>query len=259
MQQELFADSAHHYSLYRLFHPPTSIPHLSPQLPPLLSTSSLSTMSTTAIPIPDQILGTFARGVISILHIWPAVRIAVSQGWGGASGRTHLAEDIVDLFYTTASEANSTTAVVEAETCLVPEQDDIEAVLLHVLSHAFSMTLEDGSEVTIGKDLVALWKECVFRVTTPGPFGDGLLERFTAAAEKAKVEDGVQAYGAQRAEGEESDSEEDGESGEDSDEGMEGVEEEGSSRPAAAAPREKEEPQIDEDGFELVTKKGGRR
>lgn len=147
-----------------------------------------------------------------------------------------------------------------AENCLVPDQDDIEAVLLHVLSHAFNITLEDASEATIAKDLVALWKECVARATTSTPQQPGMLERFEAAAEKAKAEDGVSRYSAQRAEGEESsedddNDDEDGESGEDSDEEMEGVEE----QVTAQAPRTRAEPVVDEDGFEMVQKKGGRR
>lgn len=209
-------------------------------------------MASAAPSVPDLALPTFAKSTIDILHVWPALRIAISQGWGGAEGRIHLAEDIVDLFYTTAAEAVSETATITAETALVPDQDDIEAVLIHVLSHAFNITLEDGSEATIAKDLTALWKECVTRVTTPPPHQSSMIERFAEAATKAKAEDGVQRYGAQRA-GDDSDSED--ESGEDSDEEMEGVEE----APVASSSRPKEEPVIDEDGFQMVPKKGGRR
>ena len=211
--------------------------------------------SSAAVPIPDQVLPVFAQGTIALLHIWPALRIAISQGWGGSEGRIHLAEDIVDLFYTTASEAVSETATITAESALVPDQDDIEAVLLHVLSHAFNITLEDGSEATIAKDLTALWRECIGRATTPPPHQPGMLERFAAAAEKAKAEDGVQRYGAQRAGGDESDSDDDDDDDGESDEEMEGVEE----TPAASSSRPREEPIIDDDGFQMVTKKGGRR
>jgi pre-rRNA-processing protein TSR2 len=210
-------------------------------------------MASAAPSVPDLALPSFAKSAIDILHVWPALRIAISQGWGGAEGRIHLAEDIVDLFYTTAAEAVSETATITAETALVPDQDDIEAVLLHVLSHAFNITLEDGSEATIAKDLTALWKECVTRVTTPPPHQPSMIERFAEAATKAKAEDGVQRYGAQRAGDDDSDSED--ESGEDSDEEMEGVEE----APVASSSRPKEEPVIDEDGFQMVPKKGGRR
>jgi pre-rRNA-processing protein TSR2 len=214
--------------------------------------------STATIPIPDFVLPTFAKGTISLLHIWPALRIAISQGWGGPQGRTHLAEDIVDLFYTTASEAVSSTSTVTAATALVPEQDDIEAVLLHVLSHEFSLTLEDGSEATIARDLVGLWRECVGRAVSSPPYQPGMLERFEAAAVKAKLEDGAQRYGVQREGGEDSEGSDD-ESGEDSDEEM-GELVEGEDVPAeASGSRHKDEPMIDEDGFQTVTKKGGRR
>lgn len=212
-------------------------------------------MSTTTS-IPDQILPTYARGVFAVLHMWPALRIAVQQGWGGNEGRTALAEDIVDLFYTTATEAPASTPATDA----VPDQEDIEDVLLHVVTHAFHVLLEDGSEVTIAKDLTALWLECVSRAGQTPPFSDaGLMEKFEAAADKAKAEDGVKQYAVQRGADDDSDDEDD--SGDDSDEEMEGVEEAQPAAAAAAGPsRPKEEPEIDEDGFQTVTKKkGGRR
>lgn len=185
----------------------------------------------------------FAKSTLDLLTFWPALRLCISQGWGGPSGRTHLAEDIVDLFYTTAL----------ADSQDVPEEDDIEAVLLHVLSHEFSLTLEDSSEQLIARDLVRLWKECLVRASGSTAATAGLVEAFASAAEKARNEDGVRGYEAQRqGESEDEDgSDDDDDDDEDEDDEMEGVEE------GESSSRTRQGPVIDEDGFELVTK--GRR
>lgn len=95
----------------------------------------------------------------------------------------------------------------------------------------------------------------------PGPWTEGVAERVAAGAAKAKAEDGVRVYGAQRQgagsdDGEVSDDDSDDESGSE-DEGMEGVEEEAPVASGSGA-RKKEEPVIDEDGFQMVPKKGRR-
>ena len=196
------------------------------------------------LPTAEEVaLQAFASSTLDLFTVWPALRLAISQGWGGPEGRTHLAEDIVDLFYTTATDQNLESSTSDK----IPDEDDIEAVLLHVLSHEFSLTLEDNSERLIARDLVALWGECIGTKV-----GSNLRETFRVEAEKARAEDGVRVYAAQR----DGDSdEESGESGvdEDGDEDMEGsATQEGSGRGRV-------EPVIDEDGFEMVQKKGGRR
>lgn len=223
-------------------------------------------MATPAPTAEDLALVTFARATLDLLTFWPALRIAVQQGWGGQTGITHLAEDIVDIFYTTATQDISTTgpppSAPTAETALVPETDDIEDVLLHNLSHEFNISLEDGSEATIAKDLVSLWKECIGRAVTPLPYPAGLIERFAAAAAKAKAEDGVRSYAAQR----EGESDDEDFSGSDSDDDMDEDVEMGEAHVHTAecshghshAPR-RAEPEVDEDGFQMVTKKSGRK
>lgn len=213
----------------------------------------------------DLALVTFARATLDLLTFWPALRIAIQQGWGGPTGITHLAEDIVDVFYTTATQDISTTnpnpSAPTAESAVVPETDDIEDVLLHVLSHEFNITLEDGSESVIAKDLVGLWRECIARAVGAPPYAAGLIERFAAGAAKARAEDGERQYAAQA----EGDSSDDGESGSDDDMDDEDDVEMGEEHVHSAAcahghshaPR-REEPEVDEDGFQMV-KKGGRR
>lgn len=203
-------------------------------------------MTSTLPSAEEQALNLFASSTLDLLTFWPSLRLAISQGWGRSTqGRIELAEDLVDLFYTTASTDSTAT----------PDEDDIESVLLHNLSHEFSLTLEDGSERLIARDLVKLWKECLARVASSATAGGsssgvGLIERFKEAAEKARAEDGVRVYEAQR-DGV-SEDEEGSDDDEDEDEEMDGVEESG-----AGGSGSRNEPVIDDDGFELVQK--GRR
>lgn len=182
----------------------------------------------------------FARSTLDLLQIWPALRLALSQHWGTDTALTHLAEDIVDLFYTLA---------ISESAFKLPEEEDLEDLLLGVLSTEFNLTLEDGSERMIAKDLIALWEECLLVSTGPAAAG-GRIETFRIQAEKARAEDGVRGFAAQRV-GESDDEEGSGDDeDDDEDDEMDGGEPAGS--------RAKVEPIIDADGFEMVTKKGGR-
>ncbi|BGP31011.1 hypothetical protein JCM10296v2_002775 [Rhodotorula toruloides] len=220
----------------------------------------------------DQALGLFARSALDLFDMWPALRLAISHGWGGdgAQGKTHLAEDVVDLFYSTATSGHggegSASASGSSSTqeggIPIPPTDEIEQTLLYVVGNEFDVDLEDGSEHTVARDLVNLWRECLQRVRAgeEGIAKEGALaERFRIAAEKARVQDGQQRFEAQRQGGEEDEgetsSEGEYETEDDEDEEMGAVERE------APPPRERQEPVVDEDGFELVQtkKKGGRR
>ncbi|GAA5937261.1 Tsr2p [Sporobolomyces koalae] len=229
----------------------------------------------------DQALLLFARATLDLLQIWPALRLAITHGWGGGTkqsiqGRTHLAEDIVDLFYSTATTSNSTassssssqnqggsTSLSEGGIAL-PARDDVEETLKWSISQQFDLDLEDGSEATIAKDLIALWRECIRRVLTNDPNEGPLATKFRTGADKAKREDGEQRFAAQRAPGQDGEDNDDDTTDEDDDsDGFETEEDEhmGDVQHEAPPPRERPEPVIDEDGFEMVQpkKKGGRR
>ncbi|KAJ8294420.1 Pre-rRNA-processing protein TSR2 [Rhodotorula toruloides] len=220
----------------------------------------------------DQALGLFARSALDLFDMWPALRLAISHGWGGdgGQGKTHLAEDVVDLFYSTATSGQggegSASASGSSSTheggIPIPPMDEIEQTLLYVIGNEFDVDLEDGSEHTVARDLVNLWRECLQRVRAgeEGIAKEGpLAEKFRIAAEKARVQDGQQRFEAQRQGGDEDEgetsSEGEYETEDDEDEEMGAIERE------APPPRERQEPVVDEDGFELVQtkKKGGRR
>jgi len=88
----------------------------------------------------------FARGVIARLEYWPALRIAVDQGWGGPESgekRTWIASVIVDAF----------------EQDPIPDDQYIEEILLQVMEDEFMANLEDGSAEGVAKDIVRLWED----------------------------------------------------------------------------------------------------
>lgn len=89
----------------------------------------------------------FARGVVARLTLWPALRIAVQNGWGGPDSgkkRTWIASVIVDVF-----EEQSTP----------PDAEYIEELLLQIMDDEFETVIEDESAGCVSRDLTKLWKE----------------------------------------------------------------------------------------------------
>ena len=171
---------------------------------------------------PPQSSVLFARGVIARLAYWPALRIAVDQGWGGpesAEKRTWLASVLVDDF---------------EEQDPKPDVDYVEDRLLQVMVDEFDADLEDGSAEAVAKDVVRLWEEVSTGKTD-------LLQEFEERADKLKGKK----VDVEEAAGDNSDWED--MSDEEEDEAPQLLE-----RPRA----QKEEPEVDEDGFTVVKGKG---
>jgi len=229
----------------------------------------------------DAALPLFARGVLSLLTIWPALRLALTHGWAppprsSTAGdaeyppetplekRTRMAEELVDAYYSTYTEKNGAK----------PEITDIEDFLLDFFEFEYGVALEDASELTLAKDLEGCWMECLRRASstdkTPASSAEeGLLERMDRLAKTATEDDkdpskalrGTRT-GAQDEEDDDSETDEDEEEGHQhahtsrTNPGMD-VDEAPQLQPT---PREKEEPIVDEDGFQtVVKKKGGNR
>lgn len=219
----------------------------------MASTSSEQAQSATPA---DAALPLFARGVLSLLTIWPALRLCITHGWSNKSStlssalekRTALAEELVDAYYSSYTSGTSAKG---------PETSEIEDFLIEYVEAEFGVGVEDGSENRLARDMEALWKECLSRATGQGTSSEGLLERFEALAQKAREEDGdpTKAFRATKLPGADDDDS-------DSDDGDDGEEEWGGMdtdmAPAQPAPRQREEPQVDEDGFTMVPSKGKR-
>ncbi|KAK0205838.1 Pre-rRNA-processing protein TSR2-domain-containing protein [Desarmillaria ectypa] len=186
-------------------------------------------MNATKAPSPTSVL--FARGVIARLLIWPILRLAIQENWGGPNGpekRTWLASVIVDAF-----EEQSTP----------PDDQYIEEILLQVMADEFETQIEDGSAEPVAVDVVQLWEQC-------HTGQDALVRKFEDAADKLKGKkmDVPQTSG----------NDEEWEDDDGSDESGEEEEMDDEPVPQLLNHRQKEEPEIDEDGFTLVKGKGRR-
>jgi len=197
--------------------------------------SAATAAATAAAPPPNPALILFARGVIARLELWPALRIALDQGWGGPSSSPSssslsrndklrwLASEIVDAF-----ENNNST----------PDAEYVALMLAQVLEDEFEASFEDGSVENVAADIVALWGA-----------GEEVVGRWERKAE------GVRGKRVDVRE-EEVGSDEDEWEDEESEEG--GGEEEGAPQlmPAAVEVQRlaKPKPVTDEDGFTLVQK-----
>ena len=186
-----------------------------------------------APPNPSLIL--FARGVIARLELWPALRIAVEQNWGGPSSRDKrrwLASSIVDAF----DDDNNNNAST-------PDAEYVALMLAQVLEDEFDASFEDGSVEGVAADIVALWGA-----------GEDVVQQWERKAEgvRGKKVDVREVRG-------EEDGDENGDEDEDAWEDEESDEETPQLMPAAAEVQRlaKPQPVTDEDGFTLVQK--GRR
>jgi len=101
--------------------------------------SNLSSPSSTSL--------SFAKGVVARLALWPALQIAVQNGWGGpdsAQKRMWIASVIVDTF---------------EEQPTPPDAEYIEEMLLQIMDDEFETIVEDGSSESVAKDITNLWKD----------------------------------------------------------------------------------------------------
>jgi len=204
----------------------------------------------------------FARGVLAILDLWPALTIAVREEWGGpesADKKTWIASTIIDEFESRASYIPSTTSsgpsdVADPTTANDPplEHDDLADLVNQMMSDEFESNIEDGSIDAVAADIVRLWRDILQPATgaLPSTVVDALERK--AAEVKGKGVQATKGAGLQNENGEEdSDSEWDDES----EDGME-VDE---APQLAPVERERVEPVVDDDGFTLVQPKTKKR
>lgn len=195
-----------------------------------------SSSQETATAAPDPSLVLFARGVIARLTIWPALRLAVDEAWGGpdsAQKRTWIVSVIVDAFDPAESQEN-------------PDEYYVEDMLLQMMADEFDTVLEDGSAEAVAKDIMKLWANISI------PVGVQLIDEWEAQVQKMKGKK----IASQKVVDEtiETDGESGSSDGEDEDDDMEG--DEAPRLVERREPKEREEPEVDEDGFILVKGKG---
>ncbi|KAF9729746.1 hypothetical protein PMIN06_004921 [Paraphaeosphaeria minitans] len=189
-------------------------------------------MATTqaATALSEQEQANFDLGIWHTLFNWPTLTVAVQNQWGGPDSsdkRDWLAGAVSDLF-----ASNTAT-----------DQEDVEVLLLQVLEDEFGVRLEDETEVGVARDIVAIKNE-----VHEGNFAtvDALKARWESRKGKEVNTGSVQVREVEH-EGEWDSVDE--ETDDDEDEAMRDA-------PAAAAPpKEKPAPEVDEDGFTKVVGK----
>ncbi|GMK59855.1 hypothetical protein CspeluHIS016_0900720 [Cutaneotrichosporon spelunceum] len=186
-------------------------------------------------PAPEILL--FARGVVALLDLWPALTIAVREGWGGADSaekKTFLASEIVELFDTRADRLPDNAIDPKGDDPL--DRDQVADLLAQVMSDEFEAAVEDDSLDPLGADIVRCWRDVL---AGKAEVVEG-LEKKAAEVTRAGVK-------AQSGGGEvEVDSE--GEEWESDDDAPQLVQAE------PREPKEHQEPVVDDEGFTLVQK-----
>jgi pre-rRNA-processing protein TSR2 len=217
---------------------------------------------------------TFEQGVALALHLWPALTLAVQNNWGGPDSsdkRDWFAGVIVELFpdvskltpsqlqqriqwqqhqlpssappppqqqQTPAQNGAGSGASEE------PDQEDVEERLLQVMLDEFEVNVDDESAWDVAGQVVQLRGECL----------RGKFEGVEALRKRWESKKGSKVVIAQA-------EDQDGETDWDTDDDEEGDEEgdvEMDEAPTLAETptrKQREEPEVDEDGFTKVTRK----
>lgn len=130
-------------------------------------------------------------------------------------------------------------------------------MLLQVLEDEFECELDDGSEVVVAREIVRLRAACL-----RGETGEveGMYKRWMENKGRREEEEErlrrLQVVEHRHGEGDEEDDEEDSEDEEDEDEDVEMGEEDDVAASVTQPRRQRQEPEVDEEGFTMVKKRG---
>lgn len=216
----------------------------------------------------SPLLVLFARGILARLDLWPALRIAVQHAWGGPSSsqkKTWLAGVLVDQFEssilpspptlgTTTSSSSSSSS-----TSPPPDAHYIEELLLQIMADEFDVVIEDDSAASVARDIVAIWHSVSSSAHTDergilSPSRNALVEQWEARANVLRG----RAVVAQEGEGEGSDSSWEDDDDDDGEPGSGGGDSEIVPRLLDHTRDRPREPEVDDDGFVKVHRKGFR-
>jgi pre-rRNA-processing protein TSR2 len=207
--------------------------------------------STESGPSPTQLL--FARAVIYTFDLWPALRLAITEQWGGTESKakadfliSHLCDQYSEEVAKSSASTSASTTIATPPT---PDVDDLAEILEGYYADEFESRLEDDSTDWVAGRLVQLHK--VIYATFP-PTAESLAN---ATAEIDKLEQAAVALRGRKVTAQRTNESDDDitgseEEGEDEDGDAMDVDE------ATASPvsTKKAEPIIDEDGFTTVVK-----
>ncbi|KAF9224508.1 hypothetical protein BS17DRAFT_648568, partial [Gyrodon lividus] len=211
---------------------------------------------------PQPLTVLFARGTIARLTLWPALRLAVHQSWGGpasAEKQRWLAGVIVDQFEASvvsfscspaSAPSSAPSSSSSSSSSLPPDQYDVEELLLQIMSDEFEVSLEDDSASAVAKDIVKL-----FSSVCTGD--DTFVKELEVQAERIKGKTPQYEVGAGSGSDWEDEDEDDAGSESEDTQGGEG-EEIVPQLLDRSGGRRTQEPEVDEDGFTMIKKKGRR-
>jgi pre-rRNA-processing protein TSR2 len=185
----------------------------------------------------------FEQAVAYALHLWPALTLSVQNGWGGPDSedkRDWFAGAVVDLFPAfTDSPPKDAAAAAAAE----PDIEEVETVLLQVMVDEFEVNVDDDSGMEVANS--------IFKARTQCAAGD--FEEYNSLKHRFNNRKGLKVDQMFK-EGQDADQDTDWESGDSDDDDNEGGADVHMGE-APPAPKEKPAPEVDEDGFTMVSKK----
>lgn len=194
----------------------------------------------------------FEQAVALSLHLWPALTLAVQNKWNENSGddpeevRAWFAGVVIELFpdFAALARFHATPAAQNKKkpaNLEEPELEDVETRLLQVMTDEFNVDVDDDSSFEVAEQIVNLRAACI-----KGEFDEVEKLRQRWASRKGQKVTMHQAPEQDQDTDWEDDDEDDEDGDNDGDVKMD---------EAPKAPKEKPQPEIDEDGFTMVTKK----
>ncbi|PSC70621.1 pre-rRNA-processing TSR2-like protein [Micractinium conductrix] len=196
------------------------------------------------VEVPAAHRAAFEEGCALIFTRWTALQLGVQNEWGGSHSRQKagdLLRDTINWFYNTKDH----------------EMFDLQDLLDEALQVDFNIQAEDDSPYQVARQLVNMHNQ-----VAAGDFS--YVEQMRAAAAQAAAAAAAAAAASQRAPNglpeadEDSSSSVDEEDGSDDDDAMDA--EGGEDMDMDDAPQQPQGPVVDEDGFQVVQRKGrGRR
>lgn len=207
----------------------------------------ISLNTTMASSAPEYLL--FARGVVALLELWPALTIAVREGWGGPESeekKTWLASEILDAFEAAPTVDGADGPHIDKQAAEEPplDRDQIADLLAQIMSDEFEAAVEDDSIDPLAADIVRLWRDVVAPGERSGEDTVSALERKAEEVSKTGVK-ATNGGGEVEVDSEGGEWESEDDDDDDDDEAPQLV---------PAKEKEKQEPVVDDDGFTLVQK-----
>jgi pre-rRNA-processing protein TSR2 len=192
----------------------------------------------------------FEQAVVLSLHLWPALNLAVQNGWSDNDAedvRAWFAGVVVELFPSfvdlakLSNQAQGSTKPAELEE---PDTSDVESRLLQVMADEYDVVVDDDSSFEVAEQIIRLRGSCA-----KGQFNDVDALRTRWLSSKGKKVVMQQKADPDQDTDWEDDDEDDDEGDDDEDVNM------GEVPSLVAAPKQKPQPEVDEDGFTKVTRK----